>query len=89
MQESLEQIRQHLEIALAIAQRWQVEVQNTEGDSDLFRKLAFYLTPSLAHWINGAQAGGMKDLEETFARRLAQQETKMLQSNKGKSKRSK
>lgn len=57
-------------MAFAISQKWQAEVQSTEGDSDLYRKLAFYLTPNLNHWINGMQAGNMKDLDELFKRRL-------------------
>jgi hypothetical protein len=64
-------IENHLGIALNIAQQMQTEVQQTEGDSDLFRKLSMYLTPNLNHWINGAQAGNMKDLKETLTRREA------------------
>lgn len=56
-------IQNHLEYALDVAKRMQDEVQTSEGDSELFRKISFYLTPSLNHWINGAQAGSIKDLE--------------------------
>jgi len=76
MQEDLNQIKQHLEIAAELAQQWQVRVQNTEGDSDLYRKLAFYLTPSLYHWISGMQAGNMKDLENTLAQRAKEADVK-------------
>ena len=56
-------IQNHLEYALDVAKRLQDEVQASEGDSELFRKISFYLTPSLNHWINGAQSGSIKDLE--------------------------
>jgi len=58
----LEQIKYHLEVSLTLAEKMQEKVQGNEGDSDLYRKLAFYLRPNLHHWIHGTQAGGIKDL---------------------------
>lgn len=66
-----------LNSALSNAQMLQNYIQETEGDSDLYRKLAFYLTPNLNHWVTGAQAGNIKDLNETLARRLAEKGTNM------------
>jgi|SRR5690606_29642644 len=79
----VDHIDDHLSMALNLAQKMQELVLETEGDSDLNRKLAFYLIPNLTHWIVGAQAGNMKDLKETLARRLATQESNMLQSHQG------
>ena len=62
-------IQNHLEYALDIAKRMQDEVQISEGDSELFRKISFYLVPSLNHWINGVQAGSIKDLESLLKSR--------------------
>jgi hypothetical protein len=76
MQEDLKQIKQHLEMAATLSQQWQVKVQNVEGDSDLYRKLSFYLTPTLYHWINGMQAGNMKDLENVLAQRAKEESAK-------------
>ena len=67
----IDHINDHLLTALNLANKLQKEVQDTEGDSDLYRKLAFYLTPNLNHWITGAQAGNMKDLKELIVRREA------------------
>ena len=61
-------IESHLQAALASSQNMQVHVQNTEGDSELFRKLAFYTTPNFSHWISGMQSGNVKDLKETLKR---------------------
>ena len=58
-----------LETTLRLAEEARDDVQRREGDSDLYRKLAFYLVPSLHHWINGMQAGNMKDLRELLVRR--------------------
>ena len=69
MQDELEKINGHLQSALTSAQAWETKLQSEELDSDLHRKLSFYLIPSLNHWITGAQAGSMKDLEELFKRR--------------------
>lgn len=62
-------IKANLDAAFGSASALVSHVYTTEGDSDLHRKLAFYLLPSLNHWINGAQAGNMKDLETTLAKR--------------------
>lgn len=59
----------HLQSALQLAQQMQQLTHSTEGDSDLHRKLAFYLVPNLTHWISGAQAGGVKDLDTTLEKR--------------------
>jgi hypothetical protein len=56
-------IQNHLEYALDVAKRMQDEVQAGEGDSELFRKISYYLVPNLNHWINGTQSGSIKDLE--------------------------
>ena len=79
----VDNIESHLQTALAVATNMQQHVMNTEGDSDLFRKLSMYLTPNLTHWLSGPQPGNIKDLKETLARRLATQETNMLQSHQG------
>ena len=63
------EIESHLSIALSLSQQMQQRVHALETDSDLYRKLSFYLTPSLNHWINGAQAGGMKDLKALLDKR--------------------
>lgn len=65
----IDHIEDHLNVARENAILLQTHVQETEGDSDLHRKLAFYLTPSLNHWIEGAQAGNMKDLRELLDNR--------------------
>ncbi len=59
----------HLARVENLAQQMQQLVLDTEGDSDLNRKLACYLLPALRHWVLGAQAGNMRDLQETLARR--------------------
>jgi hypothetical protein len=64
-------IASHLETALQLAVQMQQLTMDSEGDSDLYRKLAFYLTPNLNHWVSGSQAGNIKDLRELFARRDA------------------
>lgn len=69
----------NLQMALNAAINMQQLVHDTEGESDLYRKLAFYLTPSLQHWLTGAQAGNMKDLAETFWRREQPQVVKEQQ----------
>ncbi len=69
MEDQIELIKKHLEIAFAIAQNLQSEIQRVEGDSDLHRKFEYYLTPALNHWINGVQAGNMKDIAELLNRR--------------------
>jgi hypothetical protein len=65
-------IADHLNTALNLALQMQQLAAETEGDSDLYRKLAYYLTPNLSRWVSGAQAGNMQDLRELFARREAQ-----------------
>ncbi len=65
----VDQIAEHLDKALGNAVQLQEHVLATEGDTDLYRKLAFYLTPSLQHWLTGAQAGNMKDLNDLLDKR--------------------
>jgi hypothetical protein len=60
----------HLKSALMTAQSMQAEVQKTEGDSDLLRKISMYLVPNLDHWINGLQAGNVKDLKAVLEERI-------------------
>jgi len=69
LKEYKDAIDMHLQAAFRAAAEMQAVVSESEGDSDLFRKLAFYLTPNLNHWINGAQAGSMKDLGELLSKR--------------------
>jgi len=64
-------LQDHLNSALMSAKAMQAEVQKTEGDSDLFRKVSMYLTPNLDHWINGLQAGNIKDLKMVLEERTA------------------
>lgn len=64
-------IAHHLNVALQCALHMQGLVASTEGDSDLHRKLAYYLIPNLNQWINGVQAGNVRDLHELLARREA------------------
>lgn len=66
-------IEYHLQTALTLSKDMQQVVLVAEGDSDLNRKLAYYLIPSLTHWIEGAQSGNMKDLKELFERREKEQ----------------
>ncbi len=65
----VDSIEGHLKQAMQASQELQQIVHDTEEDSDLFRKLSFYLTPNMHHWINGAQAGSMKDLKDLLAKR--------------------
>jgi hypothetical protein len=69
MNNELALIRSYLEDAHRIAAKWQQDVYAVEGDSALYRKLNAYLTPNLQHWITGAQAGNIKDLEETLSKK--------------------
>ncbi len=62
----LKDIKESLLKAQASAHAMQTMLQTTEGDTDLFRKLAYYMTPNLHHWLNGLQAGGIKDIEATL-----------------------
>ena len=77
----IDNIEDHLKTAAAVAQQMQLYVQGAEGDSDLYRKLAFYLVPSTVHWIEGKQAGSIADLKETLARRLAEPVVNAVQSD--------
>ena len=70
LKEYKDSIDAHLQNAFRAAAEMQALVSESEGDSDLFRKLAFYLTPNLNHWINGGQAGGMKDIDALLSKRL-------------------
>lgn len=65
----IDHIEDHLRTALKLAQMMEADIQESEGDSDLFRKVSFYLVPSLNHWLIGAQAGNIKDLRDCLARR--------------------
>jgi len=65
----IDHIENSLNVALANAVNLQQSVHNAEGDSDLYRKLAFYLVPNLSHWINGSQAGSIKDLRDLLEKR--------------------
>jgi hypothetical protein len=65
------ELEKHLHSAFNVTRMMQIEVQNTEGDSDLHRKFAMYLTPNLDHWINGLQAGNVKDLKAVLEERMA------------------
>jgi len=69
LKEYKDAIDMHLRAAFGAAAEMQSIVFDSEGDSDLFRKLSFYLTPSLNHWINGAQAGSMKDIDNLLDKR--------------------
>jgi len=57
-------------------------VQQQEGDSDLYRKIEFYTVPNLTHWIEGLQAGNVKDLFDTLNGRLPKVETKKEKKKK-------
>ena len=59
----------HLQSALQLALQMQGAVIHTEGDTDLHRKIAYYLIPNLNHWIEGTQAGNVKDLRDLLAKR--------------------
>jgi hypothetical protein len=74
----VETIRDHLTVALQLATNLITKVHAEEGDSDLHRKLSFYLAPSLDHWITGTQAGNMKDLFDTLTRREVEETKKKL-----------
>ena len=76
----IENIEDHLKTAAAIAQHMRDHVFQTEGDTDLFRKLSYYTVPSLNHWIDGAQAGSIKDMKETLARRVDKVTEPVVQS---------
>ena len=86
-QKDFENLLTHLDyylgVALKMSQELQSRVHNSEGDTDLYRKLSVYLTPNLIHWISGQQAGSMKDLKETLDRRLTEQGNNMAQLHEG------
>lgn len=75
----IDNIEDHLKTASAVAQQMQMYVQSVEGDSDLYRKIAFYLVPNTVQWVEGKQAGSIADLKETLVRRLAESEVKAVQ----------
>lgn len=62
----IDYIEDHLKAAFDNAQMLEKYLEETEGDSDLFRKVSFYLVPSLNHWLVGAQAGNIKDLRDAL-----------------------
>ena len=76
----IENIEDHLRTAATIALHLQNHVLQTEGDTDLFRKLSYYAVPSLNHWIEGSQAGSMKDLKDCIARRVDNATETVVQS---------
>jgi hypothetical protein len=65
----IDNIESHLSCIVEIAKNMQDDVMAAEGESDLHRKLTSYLVPNMNHWLNGAQAGGIKDLKELLAQR--------------------
>jgi len=67
---NVQEMKTHMQSALQIALFLQKDIEAAEGDSDLHRKFAFYLSPNLNHWISGLQAGNMKDLEDTLNERI-------------------
>lgn len=69
LKQYIDGLEDHLRYCLSATQQIQSEVQAAEGDSDLLRKFSFYLTPNLNHWINGEQAGNVKDLRSVLASR--------------------
>lgn len=62
-------IEEKFQSALTLAIQLQAHIEQTEGDSDLHRKIAYYLVPNLNHWINGSQTGNIKDLNELIGKR--------------------
>lgn len=74
-------IASHLETALQLSLQMQQLTMDSEGQSDLYRKLAYYLIPNLVQWVSGSQAGNVKDLRELLARR----DTMAVTSSKEKS----
>lgn len=77
----IDNIDSALRSALTLSQQLQSEIQTTEGDTDLFRKLAMYLTPNMNHWIDGLQAGNVRDL-----RLVLEQRTPRIEQPKEKKK---
>ena len=72
----------HLQMTLNLAQNMAALTLDKEGDSDLHRKLEFYLIPALNHWLVGSQAGNMKDLDDLFTRRAQNKEVSPQPSGK-------
>jgi len=72
IQDYINQIDDALTMALVHSQHLQKHLLETEGDSDLHRKVSAYLTPNMQHWLAGRQAGNIVDLKETMARRLVE-----------------
>lgn len=64
LEEFIKDIDSHISHVYAKSRTMQDLVQQAEGDSDLYRKLSFYLTPSMHHWLEGLQAGNIRDLQE-------------------------
>ena len=83
LQNYVDNIESHLKAAAAVAQQMQAYVERTEGDSDVFRKLTFYLVPNTLHWLEGKQAGSIVDIKEALNRRLAEPATDVVQSDSG------
>jgi hypothetical protein len=63
-------LRNKLEEALLEATMLRDRLLIDEGESDMYRKLAYYTVPNLQHWLTGAQAGNMKDLNELLEARF-------------------
>lgn len=68
IKDRIAQIRYNLELVENLSITLQNEVQLSEGEGELFRKLAFYLTPGIHNLINGNIAGSMKDLDSYLSR---------------------
>lgn len=81
IQNYLDHYEYHLNVALQNVQHMMQAVLASEGDSDVHRKLQMYTVPNLTHWISGAQAGNVKDLKETFARRKVDKEKVMTEQS--------
>ena len=73
----------HFKTALTMAEEMKKCVMDVEGDSDIHRKLQMYTIPNLTHWLNGAQAGNIKDLKETLARRILSIDNTLTNSYQG------
>lgn len=80
LQNYIDNIEDHLKTAAAIALHLQTYVLQTEGDTDLFRKLSYYMVPNLNHWIDGSQAGSIKDMKEALAQRVDKVTEPVVQS---------
>jgi hypothetical protein len=69
--EQVKDIRDRLQSVKISAELLKDDVNKAEGDSDLYRKLSMYFIPNLAHWLDGLQAGNVRDIENTIEERLS------------------